>query len=153
MTQGVRGDAFGQPGGAAQALEAKPESAHAERGSEVVQEQLRGRRGRGAGATGADVEERRTAVFEVGGDGAPRGATQEPDALFPALAQDSQLALPEIQRPDGGRGELADPEPGGVCGLDQGPVTKRQGGVAFAGRLTLEVLVDDREHPLHLVEL
>ena len=74
----------------------------------------------------AALEQDRPSVLQVVGERGPRRPPEQPDPLLAALAEDPDLAAPEVERPELGGGQLADPQPGGVGGLDERPVAQRQ---------------------------
>ena len=90
-------------------------------GPRVVQEDLGRLRGigrRAASRMGRPVEVRAQRVA--------RGAPEQADPLLAALAEDADLASPQIERPELGRGQLADAQAGRVGRLDEGAVAERE---------------------------
>ena len=71
--------------------------------------------------------QRRPAVAQVGVERRASRAAEQRDALLAALADDAQLAAAQIEVGQPRRGELADAQPGGVRGLDDGQVAQREG--------------------------
>ena len=112
-------------GATAQQVEPVAQPADAERLAAVVQEQLGRRRGIGRGAASAR-EQLRATVFEVGGDRGTSRPSEQPDPLLAALAVDPQLAAAQVEQADLRSGQLADPEPRGIGGLDERPVAEAQ---------------------------
>ena len=79
---------------ARQAVEAVAQAAHAERAAEVVQEDSTG----GGSSPGSPtLEQDRPAVREVVGERLASRPSQQPDPLLAALAQDPDLATPEVE--------------------------------------------------------
>ena len=122
VAQRVRRDAGRQPGRPAQPIEPVAQPADAERATRVVQEDL----GRFGGPGRIAIEQDRAAVVEVGGQRRDRRPSQQPDALLAALADDPELAAAEVERAEVRGRELADPQAGGVGGLDERPVAQRE---------------------------
>ena len=57
------------------------------------------------------------------------GRPEQPDPLLATLAEDPDLAAAQVERAEIRGGQLADPQAGGVGGLDERPVAQREGGV------------------------
>ena len=157
VAERVRRDAVRQPGPATEQVEAVAQPADAERAAAVVQEDL-GRASPRRRRAAPGLDEDGPAVLEVRLERLARRPAEQPDPLLAALAEDADLAAPQLQRAEIRRRQLADPETGRVGRLDERPVAEREGGrqrrVAAsppAGRG--ELLVDDREEPLDLVDL
>ena len=90
----------------------------------MVQEHFRGRpcrRGRRVAG-----EKSRPAVLQVGADGRDGRPAQQPDALLAALADDADVAPPEVERGEVRGRELTDPQARRVGHLDDRPVPQRQ---------------------------
>jgi hypothetical protein len=93
-------DADRETGSRAQAVEPVAQAAHAERPSEVVQEDL-DRRGVGVGVGGGcapALEKHRPAILEIGRQRGARRSAEESDPLFSALAEDPDLPTPQVER-------------------------------------------------------
>ena len=122
VAERMRRDADRQAGPGAQPVEPVAQAADPERFAVVVQEDL----GRRRPVAGPALQQHRPAVVEVVGQRGPGRAPEEPDPLLAALAEDPDLAAPEIERTELGGGQLADPQAGRVGRLDQGPVAQRE---------------------------
>ena len=120
VTERVGRDPERQSGELTQPVEAIAKAANPEWIAAVVQEDRRrlSRRRR------QPRNEQRTTVRQVRIQGGAGGSTEEADPLLPALAEDPELAAPQIQGGKVGSGELADPETGGVGGLHDGAIAK-----------------------------
>src|SRR5260221_9465814 len=108
MAQRVRRHPDREPGSAAQPIDSEAQAADADRTTIVVQEDrvglLPGLRTRPT----AIRRERRAPGIEICLEGRDRRAPEEADPFLATLAADADLASPEIQRRQGGRGHLAD---------------------------------------------
>ena len=122
MAQRVGADALGEAGEPPQPVEPAAEAADAERRAEVVEEHG-GRRVRRAasGAPRARAGPRRGTPSSASRAGRPSSPIR---SLRPLPSTRSSPA-PQVEVAELGRGELADPEPGGVRGLDEGAVAER----------------------------
>ena len=101
-------------------------------------------------------QERRATFGEVRLERLARRPAEQPDPLLAALAQHPQLAFPHVEAAEVRGGELADPQPGGVRGLDEGPVAQGDRLRLIGARAAiggLEVGVHGRDQPLDLVHL
>src|SRR2546423_4823380 len=150
--------ALGEAGGTAEPVELEAQPADAQRLAAVVEENLAWRRGRGFGGGRIARQQERPTLVEPRVQSRDGGATKESDALLAALADDAQLAVAQVERSQVPRGQLADPEPGGVGNLDDRAVPKREGDFQVGegrveGRRAPELVVDDAEEPLDLFDL
>src|SRR4051812_28970822 len=97
------------------------------------------------------------AVGEVGLERVSGGTSEKSDPLLAALAHDPDLAAPEIDGAEVGRSQLADAEARRIRCLDDRSVTQRQcepecAPVRVLTWRRVEVLVDRREKPVHLLD-
>src|ERR1019366_656885 len=154
----VRRDTQGQARPDPETLQAEAQAAYAEWPAAMVQEDLGGR----LALRQRSSEERWAAIRQVGLEGRPGRLSEQPDALLAALAEHPDLAAPEVERPEAGRGQLADPEARGIGGLDDRPVTQCQGisqavGLRWTDRGCYERRarspVDRREEPFDILAL
>ena len=115
----------GSPARCAEPVEAVAQAADAER-----------RRRDGSGRSrSAPAASRRSRAVRAAPAGRRRGrpssaragrTAEQADPLLAALAEDPDLAAPEIERAEIGRGELADPQAGRIGRLDERPVPQRE---------------------------
>ena len=87
-----------------------------------------------------------------------RRTPEQADPLLAPLAQDPDLAAPEVERTERRRCELADAQAGGVGGLDQRAVAQGErepegGPLGIVARNVLEIRLDDREQRVDLLDL
>ena len=109
---------------ASQPIQPIAQSTHPERRAGAVQEHL-GRRGLiGSPA----VQQHGPPVLQVVGQCRLGRPAEEPDSLLATLAEDPDLAAPQVERSECGCRELADAQPRRICRLDQCPIPQREGG-------------------------
>jgi hypothetical protein len=125
VAERVRRDADGQARPLAEEIEAVPKPTDPERLSPMVQEDL-DRIDNIRAVPGAATEQGGASILEVSGERGSGGPAEEADPLLSPLAEDAQLAAAEVEGAEVGSGELADPETGRVCGLDDRPVADRE---------------------------
>src|SRR5215212_2759098 len=107
------------------------------------------------------LEENGPAVGEIRLERRARRATEEADPLLPALPEDPELTAAKVERRQVRRRELADPEAGGIGGLDDRPIAERDrdpdrhAGAAVARRRDggPRDLIHSGEQPLDLLDL
>lgn len=151
MPKGMRRDAFREAGDPAQPVDAEPEAAHPDGLAAMVQEDL----GRIRADPTALRQKHAAPFFQVGGKRAPGRPAEQPDALLSALAEHADIPAPKVERPEVRGSQLADPQAGGIRGLDRRPVAQRERhGEAGAAMFGVDELpVDGRHEPIHLVDL
>ena len=121
VAQRVRRHPLGQSGRPTQPVQAVPKAADPERRAGVVEEHL------APGGDRGPLGEDRSAMVEVRLQRGDRRSPEEPDPLLAALADDPDLAPPQVERGEVRGGQLTDPQASRVGGLDQGPVTQSEG--------------------------
>ena len=168
VAEGVRRDADRQAGPAPQPLEPEAQAARAERGPEVVQEELaRLGSGRAASAPGGARRRRSSRAgrpsARYSASAARAGRPSSPIRSLRPLPMTRSSPRRRSRSAAVARRQLADPQPGGVGGLDDRPVAQGEraaqvvaGGPAAPARGPVSrrhVVVDRGQEPLDLLDL
>ena len=154
VTQRMGRDADRQTRATAQTIQPIAEAAYPKRATQVIQEDLYGRRLADSGS----IEQDRPAVLQVGGQGLARRPSEQTDPFLAAFAKDADLAATQVQGAKFGRGQLTDAEARGIRGLDDRPVSQYEGrpeGISVritAGR-EVKIGLDGGQQSVHLLHL